>query len=76
MSFQLINLLIWFNQFRIFSTKLKKHKYIWNKIEETTFEDIYFYVSIFIFKENHVLLKEDSLLEKIVTVEEELQPWT
>ena len=76
MSFQLINHLIWFNQFRIFSTKLKKHKYIWNKIEETTFEDIYFYVSIFIFKENHVLLKEDSLLEKIVTVEEELQPWT
>ena len=33
---------------------------------------IYIYVFSFIFKENHVLLKEDSPSEKIVIVEEEL----
>ena len=45
-----------------------------NKVEETTFADIiFFYVSSFIFKENHVLIEEDNPSEKIVIVEEELE---
>ena len=40
------------------------------KIEETTFTDIdFFYVSSFIFKENHVLIEEENPSEKFVIVE-------
>ena len=46
-----------FTKFTIFSTKLKKHEYIWNKIEETTLADSFFYVSSFIFKETHILIE-------------------
>ena len=60
-QFQLTDLLIWVFEFTIFSTELKKHKYIWNKIEEIRFADIdFFYLSSFIFKENHVLIEEDN----------------
>ena len=39
-------------------------------IEETTFADIdFFYVSSFIFKENHVLIEEENPSEKFVIVE-------
>ena len=46
---------------------------MWQKIEETTFADIfYFYFSSFIFKENHVFIEEDNLSDKVVIDEEEL----
>ena len=62
-----------FTEFTIFSTELKKHRFTWNKIKETSFADIYFfYVSSFIYKENHVLIEEYNHSEKIVIVEEEL----
>ena len=45
---------------------------MWNKIEETTFADIYFFdASSFIFKESHILMEEDNPLEKIAIIKEE-----
>ena len=46
---------------------------MWNKIEETTFSEIYFLnVSGFVLKENHVLIEVDNPTEKTFVVEEEL----
>ena len=49
--FQLASHIIWFCQFTVFSTELKKYKYIWNKIKTTMFADIDFLMFLVLFSE-------------------------
>ena len=69
--FQLTNHVIRLTQFIIFSTESKKHEY---EIKSRRLRSLilFFDVSSFIFKENHVLIEEDNPSEKIFIVEEEL----